>query len=130
MKTSYAIVLFIFVFSLMSTTINELGIFDWNTVETGLDSDSITEIEDMAHASTNVKSGSSEGDVFGLFAGVQMIINAAGVMLKAFGSTVVVYFTLVNIGFPVAIASMLQGLVSLVEAIAITEFISGRRAVK
>lgn len=130
MKTSYAIVIFIFTFSLMGNAINELGIYDIDLIETGLDDGSISEITDQAQGSLEVnEDGIPEDDVYSLFAGVQMIINAAGVILKAIWGTIVVYPTLVNMGVPGAIAIIGQAITNLVEYNALMEFISGRRNV-
>lgn len=129
MKKSYAIIIFIFIFSLTSAAIDEMEIFTWNTnTDTGINQDDITEISNMWADSTSVDDLESEGDTFGLFAGVQMIMNALGILLKAIGSTVVIYPTLTNLGFPPVIAGIFQGVTTIIELIAGAEFLSGRRA--
>ena len=129
MKTSYAFVLFIFIFSLTSTAINDMGIFEWNTnTDTGINQDGITAINNTVYGSVNVDGVESEEDTFGLFAGVQMVINALGILIKSIGVTLIIAPTLINIGFPLSIAAIFQGVTTIVEGIAISEFLSGRRA--
>lgn len=128
MKSSYAIVIFIFIFSLMGNAINELGIYDLSISETGLDEGDISEITDLAQESVKIKEDTiTEPDTFSLFAGVQMVINAAGVILKALWGTVVIFPTLTNMGVPASIAIIGQAITNLVEYNALAEFISGRR---
>lgn len=129
MKKSYAIIIFIFIFSLTSTAVNEMEIFEWNTnTDTGISDDDITELDSRVSASVSVDELESEDQTFGLFAGVQMVINAVGVLIKAIGTTIIIYPTLVNIGFPAAIALIFQGVTTVIEGFAVAEFISGRRA--
>lgn len=129
MKKSYAIVLFIFIFSLTSTAVNEMGIFEWNTnTDTGITDGDITELDSRVSSSVDVDELESEDDTFGLFAGVQMIINAIGILIKSIGSTLVIYPTLTNLGFPAVIAVIFQGITTVIEGIAVAEFLSGRRA--
>ena len=130
MKKSYAIVLFIFIFSLTSTAVNEMGIFEWNTnTDTGITYDDITELDSRVTSSVDVDELESEGDTFGLFAGVQMIINALGVLYKAIKATVIIYPTLVyKLGFPPIIGAIFQGVTTVIAALAVAEFLSGRRA--
>jgi len=129
MKKSYAIIIFIFIFSLTSTAINEMGIFEWNTnTDTGVTDSDITELDNTVYGSVDVDDLESEEDTFGLFAGVQMVINAIGILIKSIGATLVIYPTLTNLGFPAAIAGIFQGITTVIEGIAIAEFLSGRRA--
>lgn len=129
MKTSYAFVLFIFIFSLSSTAINDMGIFEWNTnTDTGITDSDITELDNTVYGSVNVDGVESEEDTFGLFAGVQMVINALGILIKSIGATLIIAPTLINIGVPFQIAAIFQGVTTVIEGIAISEFLSGRRA--
>jgi hypothetical protein len=106
-----------------------MGIFTWNTnTDTGVTSDDITELDTTVDGSHSVGNIESEEDTFGLFAGVQMIINALGILLKSIGSTLVIYPTLTNLGFPTSIAAIFQGITTVIEGIAVAEFLSGRRA--
>ncbi|NOQ48867.1 MAG: hypothetical protein GQ576_07020 [Methanococcoides sp.] len=129
MKKSYTIVIFIFIFSLTSTAINDIDIFTWNTnTDTGITQNGIIELNNTVYGSVNVDGLESEDDTFGLFAGVQMVINSVGILIKSIGATLVIYPTLINIGFPGAIAAIFQGVTTVIEGIAIAEFMSGRRA--
>ena len=129
MKKSYSIVLFIFIFSLTSAAINDMGIYEWNTnTDTGLGTEGVNEINSTVYDSVSVNGLESEGDTFGVFAGVQMVINAIGILIKSIGTTVLIYPTLVNLGFPVSIAAIFQGATTVIEGIAVAEFLSGRRA--
>jgi hypothetical protein len=131
MKTSYAIIIFIFLFSLMGNALNELGIYDYTVTETGISNATIEEIKADAEDGADVDDSLySEDSSFSLFAGVQMAINAVGVFAKALASTVVIYPTMISFGFQPAIATVIQGMVSLIESIALIEFISDRRASK
>lgn len=129
MKKSYVIILFIFTFSLTSTAIDEMEIFEWNTnTETGITYADITELNNTVSDSVTVDNLESEDDTFGLFAGVQMIINAIGVFYKAVKGTLIIYPTLINLSFPPAIAGIFQGITTVIESFAVAEFLSGRRA--
>ena len=128
MKKSYAIVLALFCFSLMSSTVAELGIFEQNINEVGVgtaDIDQInTEMATIAEVDT-LEEDQSSFDIFSAFKGLAIGIK---IMLFAFGKTIVIYGTLVGYGIHTAIAGMIQGMVTLVEAIALVEFMTARRA--
>jgi hypothetical protein len=106
-----------------------MNIFAWNTnTGTGITSEDIVELDNTVDGSVSVDGLESEDDTFGLFAGVQMVINSIGILIKAIGSTIVIYPTLTNLGIPGAIAGIFQGITTVIEGIAVAEFLSGRRA--
>ncbi len=106
-----------------------MGIYSWDTnTDTGISQKGITELNNTVYGSVSVDGLESEGDTFGLFAGVQMVINSIGVLIKSIGATFVIYPTLINLSFPPAIAAIFQGITTVIEGIAIAEFLSGRRA--
>lgn len=127
MKTSYSIILFIFIFSLLSSTINELDIFNSDAIETGITDDDIQLINTSSRDSVNVDPLESEEGVFGIFSGAQMIINSANVLISAIANTIIVLPTLEKYNVPTSIALIFQLMVTYIEANAVIEFISGRR---
>ena len=127
MKTSYAIILFIFIFSLLSSSVNQMDIFQTDAIETGITDDDITLINSSAEDSLSVGDMDSEENAFSVFSGVQMIINSANVLFSAIGNTLIVMPTLLKYGVPVPVALLFQLVVSYIEANAIIEFLSGRR---
>ena len=128
MKKSYAIVLALFCFGLFSSTVDELNIFNQAIHETGINTTIVEEIDTqmgtMANVNT-VESSENELNIFTLGKGLAIGIK---IMLFAVGKTVVIYFTLVSYGVSTAVAGMIQGMVTLVESIALVEFMLNRRA--
>lgn len=128
MKKSYAIVLALFCFSLFSATVDELNIFNQEIHATGINDATVNEIDSqlgsMANVST-VEEDESELNIFSLGKGLAKGIK---IMLFAIGKTVVIYFTLISYGVSESVAGMIQGMVTLVESIALVEFMLNRRA--
>lgn len=130
MKTSYSIILFIFIFSLLSSSINALDIYQTDVIETGITENDIRLINSSAEDSVEVDPLEDEGGVISIFTGAQMIINAANVLISAIYNTLIVYPTLTKYNVPDSIALLFQLIVSYIEANAIMEFISGRRVTR
>lgn len=127
MKSSYAIVLFIFIFSMLSTATNEMDIFNSKVQETGITDDDITEITNQAEDGLTVGDIESTGDEFSLFTGALMIIKTVKILALSVVKTFIILPTLLNYGIPLSIATIFQGITSYIEYLAITEFLSGRR---
>lgn len=130
MKSSYAIILFIFIFSLLSTTVNDLGMFDQSAIETGITSAEIEQVNSSAMNSTTVNPLEPEDGIISIFTGAQMVINAVGILIVSIGKTLIILPTLLKYNIPLPIATLFQVIVTYIEATAIGEFISGRRITK
>ena len=128
MKKSYAIVLALFCFSLMSSTVTELDIFDQHLHEVGINQADIDEINSTMATMAEVDTLEEEQSSFDIFSAFKGLAIGIKIMLFAFGKTIVIYGTLVGYGVHSAIAGMIQGLVTLVESIALVEFMTARRA--
>lgn len=128
MKKSYAIVLALFCFGLMSSTVDELGIFDQSIVDVGITTDytdnMMTETDKIVTVN-KVEDSSIISDIFSVGKGLAI---GLGILWGAVGKTLVIYGTLVTYGVHTSIAAMIQGMVTLVEAIALVEFALARRA--
>jgi len=128
MKKSYAIVLALFCFSLMSSTVTELDIFDQHLHEVGINQADIDEINSTMATMAEVDTLEEEQSSFDIFSALKGLAIGIKIMLFAFGKTIVIYGTLVGYGVHSAIAGMIQGMVTLVESIALVEFMTARRA--
>ena len=131
MSKAWAVVLVLFCFSLTTTAINDLGIFDIKLNEVGISVDDIndtkTEIFEVSGSTDDGSALVSKDDTFSIFSGVELIIKAITLVGAALAKTVIIYFVLLSYGVPIPIALMIQTLVTLIEGVAIAEFASARR---
>ena len=128
MRKSYAIVLALFCFGLFSSTVDELNIFNQNIHDVGVNTSTITYIDTQKDSIATVNKVESDETALDLFSIGKGLAIGIKIMLFAFGKTVVIYFTLVSYGVSTAVAGMIQGMVTLVESIALVEFMLQRRA--
>lgn len=131
MTKAWLVVLSLFCFSLVTTGINDLGIFDVKLNEVGINVDDIndtkTEIFEVSGTTDGDSALVSKEDTFSIFSGVDLIIKALTLVGAALAKTVVIYFVLISYGVPVPIALIFQTLITLIEGVAVAEFISARR---
>lgn len=128
MRKSYAIVLALFCFGLMSSTVDELNIFNQNIHDIGVNSSTVNQVDSQMETMANVSTVEDDVDELSIFSIGRGLAIGIKIMLFAFGKTIVIYFTLVSYGVSTAVAGMVQGMVTLVESIALVEFILQRRA--
>ena len=128
MKKSYAIIMALFCFGLMSSTVEELEIFNQNIHDVGVSVDDIDAISANTSTITEVNVVDEGGFLSDLLTAGKGLGIGIKILLSAFGKTIVIYGTLVGYGVHTAVAGMIQGMVTLVESIAIIEFILNRRA--
>lgn len=128
MKKSYAIVLALFCFGLMSSTVDELNIFNQNIHDIGVNRSTINQIDSQVDTMANVSTVEDNVDELSIFSIGKGLAIGIKIILFAFGKTIVIYFTLVSYGVSTASAGMVQGMVTLVEGIAVVEFMLNRRA--
>lgn len=129
MKTGYSVILALFIFSLMSNVVDEMGVFpNHGLVEVGIGSADIQEIDTatigLMNTSETVADEESELSIFG---GIELLLNCGWVVLKSIGYTVLVYPLLTNYGVPAVLALAIQSIVTYIEAPYFIEFISNRR---
>ena len=128
MKKSYAIIMVLFCFGLMSSTVGELEIFNQNIHDVGVSVDDIDAISANTSTITEVNVVDEGGFLSDLLMAGKGFGIGIKILLSAFGKTIVIYGTLTGYGVHTAVAGMIQGMVTLVESIAIIEFILNRRA--
>ena len=129
MRTGYSIILALFMFSLMSNVVFEMGIFPGHgIVDVGIGTAQIEEINTSVYGvySTD-ETVVSEDDELSLFGGIEMLLKSGAIVLKGVSNTVLIYPLLTNYGLPVVLAGAIQGIVTLVEGFYLVEFISNRR---
>jgi hypothetical protein len=128
MKTGYAIILAVFCFGLMSSTVDELAIFNQNIHDVGVSVDDIAAIENTTATMTEVNTVEEDSILSDMLMAGKGLGIGIKVLLSALGKTVVIYGTLVGYGVYTEVAAMIQGMVTLVESVLIVEFILNRRA--
>ena len=128
MKKSYAIVLALFCFSLFSATVDELNIFNQEIHSTGINDATVNEIDSQMSSMANVSTVDEDENELNIFSLGKGLAKGIKIMLFAVGKTVVIYFTLISYGVSESVAGMIQGMVTLVESIALVEFMLNRRA--
>lgn len=128
MKKSYAIVLALFCFSMFSSTVDELNIFNQEIHDTGINTATVDEIESQTSSIANVSTIEGDESELNIFSLGRGLAKGIKIMFFAVGKTVVIYFTLISYGLSESIAGMIQGMVTLVESIALVEFMLNRRA--
>lgn len=128
MKRSYAIVLALFCFSLFSSTVDELNIFNQEIHDTGINTATVDEIESQMNNMVNVSTIESDESELNIFSVGKGLSKGIKIMFFAVGKTFVMYHTFLSYGVPESIAGMIQGMVTLVEGIALVEFMLNRRA--
>lgn len=128
MKKSYAIIMALFCFGLMSSTVDELAIFNQNIHDVGVSISDIDAIEANTSTITEVNTVEEDSILSDMLMAGKGLGIGIKILLSAVGKTVVIYGTLVGYGVHTAVAAMIQGMVTLVESIAILEFILNRRA--
>ena len=128
MKKSYAIIMAVFCFGLMSSTVDELAIFNQNIHDMGVSVDDITAIENTTATMTEVNTVEEDSIISDMLMAGKGLAIGIKILLSAVGKTVVIYGTLVGYGVHTAVAAMIQGMVTLVESIMVVEFILNRRA--
>lgn len=128
MRKGYAIILALFCFSLMSATVDELGIFNQNVHAVGISTADISEMNSslggMATSDTTVD---STQQAFDIFTTIGVLTKGVKIIFVAFGKTVLIYPTLIGYGVHAAVAGMVQGLTTLVEVFMMIEFMTARR---
>lgn len=128
MKKGYAIILVVFCFSLMSSVVDELDIFDQSVHDVGVSTADISEMNaslgGMVTTDTTVDATPQSFDIFATFS---MLAKGVKIIFMAFGKTVLIYPTLVGYGVHTAIAGMVQGLTTLIEVVMLIEFMTARR---
>jgi hypothetical protein len=129
MRTGYAVIFALFMFSLMSNVIFEMGIFpNTGLVEVGIGTAEINEldtsIEGLYSTDLTVEDGDEDISIFG---GIEMLLKSGAIVLKSVGYTVLIYPLLVNYGLPAVLSGAIQGIVTLTEGFYLVEFITNRR---
>ena len=115
----WGFILAIFIFSLLSSTMNEMGIMTVHEID-DFDADAMT---NQSASIKEVVTDDSESSIlekaregFGLDL-VFIAINMFGVLFEALKMTALVYFPLVKFGVPAPLALMLQTIVTFMEMI-------------
>ena len=115
----WGFILAIFIFSLLSSTMNEMGIMTVHEVD-DFDADAMT---NQSASIKEVVTDDSESSIlekaregFGLDL-VFIVIKMFAVLFEALKMTALVYFPLVKFGVPAPLASMLQTIVTFMEMI-------------
>lgn len=112
----------IFIFSLTVSTVNDLGIFDMNMEGVGLEANE-SQMEDIqVITDQEVLSGDDYIGSNPDLGGTEMFVKMFRIFVNALGMVVYIHPTLVSIGFPIAIATMIQTIITLVEAIGLIGF--------
>ena len=129
MKTGYAIIMALFMFSLMSNVVLEMGIFpNHDIIDVGLGTAQIEEINESVYGiySTDAEVTDDTTEI-GIFGGIEMLLKSGKVVLSSVGNTVLIYPLLINYALPAVLAGAIQGMVTLIEGFYLVEFISNRR---
>ena len=129
MRTGYAVILALFMFSLISNVVFEMGIFPgYGTIDTGIGEAQISELNESVYGiySTDSTIVDEESEL-SIFGGIEMMLKSGAIVLKSVGTTLLIYPLLTNYGIPVVLAGALQGIVTLVEGFYLLEFWTNRR---
>lgn len=126
MKKYYAIILFVFVFQLMTTAVNDGGVFLTEMEHVG--GPTIAQVNESGYAQMSVEQQTaSEGFIDSLFTGAGLLIEGLKLVAVVFIKSIVIYTTLTAYGLSAAYATVFQGVYTLVMYLALLEFKTGRR---
>jgi hypothetical protein len=126
-RMAYVLLIALFSFSLWSTAINDIGLFEDTVVAKEMPTselnDSIYEIQDFSDTQA-----SDNGVIGTLIDGGEMVIKGFALLIVATLKITVLGLYLTTYGVPVAIAAVFEGLNLLILAYLYAEFVSGRNA--
>lgn len=115
----WGFILAIFIFSLLTTTINEAGLLTVHEVN-DFNVDNITSSSDNVKEILNVDSMDSEEKWYQSLPGADLLIIVAkmfDILFKALGITVYVMPTLLSYGMPAGLALLFQSVITFMESI-------------
>jgi len=128
MKKYYAIVLFVFAFQLISTAVIDGGIFHDSQVNDVSGGVSVSELNSTTYDQMEVnQTVMPEGILDSLFTGAGLLIDGLKMLVIVFLKTLIIYPTLTSYGVPAVLALPVQGMNTVIQALALLEFKTGRR---
>jgi len=125
----WPIVLFLFIFSAFSTLMESYGgVGGVHVNEVGLNSSSVDGItSDIYEIDEDGEPAVSAEDEVSLVAGAMMLIKSLVVFVKIILNTIYVRGILISYGVPAAIATMAQGITTLLQVVGVVQFTSNRK---
>lgn len=117
---AWGILLAIFIFSSLTVTVNDLGVFDQKGYIVGSSTNS-SAIDDSTDAIKEITTDdiNSEGDLRDEvpdYGGITIFFKLVSLIIQALGMLILIAPTLIDYGVPTSIAVMIQGVISLTEA--------------